>query len=152
VASPWVAPSSRWRSTRAAATNRALADAYAANVLPVIREIRRAGAKSFTPNRRCSERSRDHHSSWRYAKSVSNVLARALDQLVGVVPRVVSNAELDNRDHPFGGRGAGNRFLHCPRQISPHDQLRCAGARTMSRSFVPHVACNDFVDQSFAPH
>ena len=34
--------------------------AYAADVLPVIREIRRAGAKSLAPNRRCSERSRDH--------------------------------------------------------------------------------------------
>jgi hypothetical protein len=32
---------------RAAATNKALADAYAANVLPVIREIRRAGATSL---------------------------------------------------------------------------------------------------------
>jgi DNA invertase Pin-like site-specific DNA recombinase len=64
---------------RAAATNKGLADAYAANVLPVIREIRRAGVTSLhqiadalnargitTP--RCGQ--------W-YAKSVSNVLARA---------------------------------------------------------------------------
>ena len=64
---------------RAAATNKALADAYAANVLPLIREIRRAGATSLhqiaaTLNARGITTPRGGR--W-YAKSVSNVLARA---------------------------------------------------------------------------
>jgi DNA invertase Pin-like site-specific DNA recombinase len=63
----------------AAATNKALADAYAANVLPVIREIRRAGATSLHQiaealNARGITTPRG--GQW-YAKSVSNVLARA---------------------------------------------------------------------------
>ncbi len=63
-----------------AATNKALADAYAANVLPVIREIRRAGAKSLHQiadalNARGITSPRG--GKW-YAKSVSNVLARSL--------------------------------------------------------------------------
>jgi DNA invertase Pin-like site-specific DNA recombinase len=64
---------------RAVASNKALADAYAANVLPVIREIRRAGATSLHQiaealNARGITTPRG--GKW-YAKSVSNVLARA---------------------------------------------------------------------------
>jgi Recombinase len=64
---------------RAVATNKALADTYAANVLPVIREIRRAGATSLHQiaealNARGITTPRG--GQW-YAKSVSNVLARA---------------------------------------------------------------------------
>jgi hypothetical protein len=64
---------------RATATNKALAVAYAANVLPVIREIRRAGATSLHQiaealNARGITTPRG--GQW-YAKSVSNVLARA---------------------------------------------------------------------------
>jgi DNA invertase Pin-like site-specific DNA recombinase len=64
---------------RAVATNKGLADAHAANVLPVIREIRRAGATSLHQiadalNARGITTPRGGH--W-YAKSVSNVLARA---------------------------------------------------------------------------
>jgi hypothetical protein len=64
---------------RAVASNKALADAYAANVLPVIREIRRAGATSLHQianvlNARGITTPRGGR--W-YAKSVSNVLARA---------------------------------------------------------------------------
>jgi hypothetical protein len=64
---------------RAIATNTALADTYAANVLPVIREIRRAGATSLHQiaqalNTRGITAPRG--GQW-YAKSVSNVLARA---------------------------------------------------------------------------
>jgi DNA invertase Pin-like site-specific DNA recombinase len=63
---------------RAAATNKALAGAYAANVLPVIREIRRAGATSLHQiadalNARGITTPRGGR--W-YAKSVSNILAR----------------------------------------------------------------------------
>jgi DNA invertase Pin-like site-specific DNA recombinase len=63
----------------AVASNKALADAYAANVLPVIREIRRAGATSLHKiaealNARGITTPRG--GQW-YAKSVSNVLARA---------------------------------------------------------------------------
>jgi DNA invertase Pin-like site-specific DNA recombinase len=64
---------------RAVASNMALADAYAANVLPVIREIRRTGATSLHQiaealNARGITTPRG--GKW-YAKSVSNVLARA---------------------------------------------------------------------------
>jgi DNA invertase Pin-like site-specific DNA recombinase len=64
---------------RAAATNKRLADAYAANVRPVIREMRRAGATSLHQiadalNARGITTPRGGR--W-YAKSVSNVLARA---------------------------------------------------------------------------
>jgi DNA invertase Pin-like site-specific DNA recombinase len=64
---------------RAVASNKALADAYAANVLPVIREIKRAGATSLHQiaqalNARGITTPRG--GQW-YAKSVSNVLARA---------------------------------------------------------------------------
>jgi DNA invertase Pin-like site-specific DNA recombinase len=64
---------------QAVTTNKRLADAYAANVLPVIREIRRAGAKSLHQiaealNARGITTPRGGR--W-YAKSVSNVLARA---------------------------------------------------------------------------
>jgi DNA invertase Pin-like site-specific DNA recombinase len=64
---------------RAVTTNKRLADAYAANVLPVIREIKRAGATSLHQiaqalNARGITTPRG--GQW-YAKSVSNVLARA---------------------------------------------------------------------------
>ena len=64
---------------RATATNKALAEAYAANVLPVIREIQRAGVTSLhhiadALNARGITTPRG--GQW-YAKSVSNVLARA---------------------------------------------------------------------------
>ena len=64
---------------RAVATNKALADAYAANVLPAIPEIRRAGATSLhqiaaAPNARGIAAALG--GQW-YAKSGSNVLARA---------------------------------------------------------------------------
>jgi DNA invertase Pin-like site-specific DNA recombinase len=63
----------------AAASNKALADQYAANVVPVIREIRRAGAASLHQvadalNARGITTPRG--GKW-YAKSVSNILARA---------------------------------------------------------------------------
>jgi DNA invertase Pin-like site-specific DNA recombinase len=63
----------------AAASIKALADRHAANVLPVIREIRRAGATSLHQiadalNARGISTARG--GQW-YAKSVSNVLARA---------------------------------------------------------------------------
>ena len=63
---------------KAATTNKTLADAYAANVLPVIREVRRAGAASLHQiaaalNARGVSAPRG--GQW-YAKSVSNVLAR----------------------------------------------------------------------------
>jgi hypothetical protein len=64
---------------RAVASNKASADACAANVLPVIREIRRPGATSLHQiadalNARGITTPRG--GKW-YAKSVSNVLARA---------------------------------------------------------------------------
>jgi DNA invertase Pin-like site-specific DNA recombinase len=67
------------RLAEAVASNKALADAYAANVLPVIREIRRAGARSLHQvadalNARGITTPRGGR--W-YAKSVSNMLARA---------------------------------------------------------------------------
>jgi hypothetical protein len=73
---------SLWRrlgAPRVAVTNKALADAYAANVLPVIRGMRWAGATSLHQiadalNARGITTPRG--GQW-YAKSVSNVLARA---------------------------------------------------------------------------
>jgi DNA invertase Pin-like site-specific DNA recombinase len=64
---------------QAVASNKALADRYAANALPLIREIQRAGAKSLHAiadalNARGITTPRG--GQW-YAKSVSNVLARA---------------------------------------------------------------------------
>jgi hypothetical protein len=64
---------------RAAATNKALADTYAANVLPVIRELRRAGATSLHQIAKALNArglTTPRGGNW-YAKSVSNVLARA---------------------------------------------------------------------------
>jgi DNA invertase Pin-like site-specific DNA recombinase len=59
---------------RAVVTNRALADAYAANVLPVIREIRRAGATSLHQIAKALNTRRittPRGGQW-YAKSVSS--------------------------------------------------------------------------------
>jgi DNA invertase Pin-like site-specific DNA recombinase len=64
---------------RAVATNKALADAYAANVLPMIREIRRSGATSLQQIAKALNArgiTTPRGGQW-YAKSVSNVLARA---------------------------------------------------------------------------
>jgi DNA invertase Pin-like site-specific DNA recombinase len=64
---------------RAVAINKASADAYAANVLPVIREIRRAGATSLHQIAKALNSrgiTTPRGGQW-YAKSVSNVLARA---------------------------------------------------------------------------
>ena len=53
------------RSTQGAvASIKALADQHAANVLPVIREIRRAGALAAS-NRGCFECAGYHNASWR---------------------------------------------------------------------------------------
>jgi hypothetical protein len=66
---------------RAVASNKALADAYVANVLPVIREIRRAGATSLhqiADALNACGIATPRSGRW-YAKSVGNVLARAPD-------------------------------------------------------------------------
>ena len=67
------------RPLRAVASIKSLADQHAANVLPVIREIQRAGAASLHQvadalNARGITTPRG--GAW-YAKSVSNVLARS---------------------------------------------------------------------------
>jgi DNA invertase Pin-like site-specific DNA recombinase len=64
----------------AAASIKALADRHAANVLPVIREIQRAGATSLhqiADALNARGISTPRRGQW-YAKSVSNLLARAL--------------------------------------------------------------------------
>jgi DNA invertase Pin-like site-specific DNA recombinase len=64
---------------RAVVTNKALADAYATNVLPVIREIRGAGATSLHQIAKALNArgiTTPRGGQW-YAKSVSNVIARA---------------------------------------------------------------------------
>jgi DNA invertase Pin-like site-specific DNA recombinase len=63
----------------AAASIRTLADRHAANVLPIIREIQRAGATSLHKIAEALNArgiSTPRSGRW-YAKSVSNVLARA---------------------------------------------------------------------------
>jgi hypothetical protein len=80
VASSWVGLTKLAEAReRGAATNKALADAYAANVLSVIREIRRAGETSLhqIANALNARGIATPKAGSGYAKSVSNVLARA---------------------------------------------------------------------------
>jgi hypothetical protein len=79
----WGGPRLADVAERAPRRDLGLADAYAANVLPVIREIRRSGATSLHKiaealNARGITTPRG--GQW-YAKSVNNVLARGLDRL-----------------------------------------------------------------------
>jgi len=66
----------RRRRGQAVTTNKRLADPYAANVLPVIREIERSGATSLHKIAEALN-ARGITTSAVVAKSVSNVLARA---------------------------------------------------------------------------
>jgi DNA invertase Pin-like site-specific DNA recombinase len=108
----------------AVASITALADQHAANVLPVIREIRRAGATSLHQiadalNARGITTPRGGR--W-YASSVRNVLARA--SCMSTVSR-----------RRAGARTTNNLI---PQALMCHDRSRCNGQRTCRSSQKAH--------------